>query len=213
MENIRSEIAFRQKYDTNPLNTVQKYGTDIDWLQHLPNGVWVVNEWKKNTSNHTPEEIIKSEQWAAIRKLAGQENYAIYSTHDEEISDKDISTDSLIVRYVELAGQPVEFKQGITLKKFENALGSVGMYYIKVKYANNKEEFALVSPSEGDSWTSAEYLSSKCAFSSEEACKAYIQKRYEKEFNRAYTYSVFHVESMSSVTVKHRYTYEEMIGL
>lgn len=213
MENIKNEIAFRQKYDTNPLNVVQKSGTDIDWVQPLPNNLIIINEWKKDTLNHTVENIINTPQWTTIRALAGEKHYAIYSTHNEEISDQDISTDKLIVRYVELNKQPIVFPVGITLKKYENALGSIGMYYIKVKYPQGNEEFALISPKENDNWTSTQYWSNNNAFKSEEDCLEYIKKRYEKEFNQSYIYSIYYVESISSVKLVHRYTYAEIIGL
>ena len=210
---IRDEVAFKQKYDMEPMYPVEKRGTDIDWVHHLPNDLIVINEFKKDTLHHTPTDIINRGQWEDIRALAGEKHYAIYSTHNEEISEKNIPSDKLIVRYVELNKQAIEFPAGITLKKYINGLGSVGMYYIKVKYPDETKEIALVSPEEGEKWTTREYWSDKCAFKTEEECLTYIKKRYEKEFNRSYIYSVYYVESMSSVKLVHEYTYPETIGL
>lgn len=210
---IKDEIAFRQKYNMEAAHTVSKFYTDIDMLTELSNDKLVLHEFKKDTLNHTPEEIIQTKQWKAIRRLAGTENYAIYSTHNEEISDKDIPFENLKVRYVELNGQALDFPVGISLQKYLNKIASVGMYYIKVKYSDGAEEIALISPEEGERWTTKEYWAEKCAFKSEEDCKAYINKRYEKAFNRSYIYSVYFVESTSSVKLVHRYTYEETIGL
>lgn len=210
---IKDEVAFRQKYDMEAANTVSKFYTDIDMLQELTNGKWVWHEWKKDTLNHTPEEIIQTKQWKAIQRAAGTEDYAIYSTHNEEISDKDIPFENLTVRRVELNRQVLDFPAGISLQKYLNKIASVGMYYIKVKYAEGAEEIALVSPEEGEKWSTRDYWAEKCAFKTEEACTEYIKKRYEKEFNRSYIYSIYYVESTSSVKLVHRYTYPEMIGL
>ena len=210
---IRDEVAFRQKYNMEAAHTVSKFYTDIDMLTELSNGKWVLHEFKKDTLNHTPEEIVQTKQWQAIRRLAGTDNYAIYSTHHEEISDKDIPFENLTVRYVELNGQALDFPAGISLQKYLNKIASVGMYYIKVKYPDETKEIALVSPEEGEKWTTREYWSEKCAFKTEEDCKEYIKKRYEKEFNRSYIYSVYYVESTSSVKLVHEYTYPETIGL
>lgn len=211
---IKDEIAFRQKYNMEAAHTVSKFYTDIDMVTELSNDKLVLHEFKKDTLNHTPEEIIKTKQWKTIRKLAGTDNYAIYSTHNEEISDKDIPFENLIVRYVELNGQALDFPAGISLQKYLNKIASVGMYYITVKYPDQvKEEIALISPEEGEKWTSTQYWAEKCAFKTEEECLEYIKKRYEKEFNRSYIYSIHYAESTSSAKVVHRYTYPETIGL
>ena len=210
---IKDEVAFRQKYNMEAAHTVSKFYTDIDMLTELSNGKWVLHEFKKDTLNHTPEEIVQTKQWQAIRRLAGTDNYAIYSTHNEEISDKDIPFENLAVRYVELNGQALDFPAGISLQKYLNKIASVGMYYIKVKYAEGTEEIALVSPEEGEKWSTRDYWAEKCAFKTEEACTEYIKKRYEKEFNQSHIYSIYYVESTSSVKLVHRYTYPEIIGL
>jgi len=210
---IRDEVAFRQKYNMESANTVSKFYTDIDMVTELSNDRLVLHEFKKDTLNHTTDEIIKTKQWQIIRKLAGSNNYAIYSTHHEEISDKDIPFENLLVRYVELNGQAINFQEGISLQKYLNKIASVGMYFIRVKYSEGIEEIALISPEEGEKWTTKYYWSEKCAFKSEEDCLNYIKKRYEKEFNRSYIYSIYYAESISSVKLIHRYTYEETIGL
>lgn len=210
---IKDEVAFRQKYNMEAAHTVSKFYSDIDMVTELSNDKLVLHEFKKDTLNHTPEEIIQTKQWKTIRKLAGTDNYAIYSTHNEEISDKDIPFENLIVRYVELNGQALDFPAGISLQKYLNKIASIGMYFIRVKYTEGNEEIALVSPEEGEKWTTREYWSEKCTFKTEDECKEYINKRYEKEFNRSYIYSIYYVESISSVKLVHRYTYEETIGL
>ena len=210
---IRDEVAFRQKYNMESANNIAKFYSDIDMITELSNGKLVLHEFKKDTLNHTPAEIIQTKQWKIISQLASTDNYAIYSTHNEEISDKDIPFENLKVRYVELNGQALDFPAGISLQKYLNKIASVGMYYIKVKYSDGAEEVALKSPEEGEKWTTKEYWAEKCAFKSEEDCKEYINKRYEKAFNRPYIYSIYFVESTSSVKLVHRYTYEETIGL
>lgn len=211
---IRDEVAFKQKYDMEAAHAIAKFYTDIDMVTELSNGKWVWHEWKKDMSpQHNPDQIIQTKQWKAIQRAASTEDYAIYSTHNEEISDKDIPFDKLFVRHVELNGQVLDFPAGISLQKYLNKIASIGMYYIKVKYSDGAEEIALISPEEGEKWTSKQYWAEKCAFKSEEDCLAYIKKRYEKEFNRSHTYSIYFAESMSSVKLVHRYTYPETIGL
>ena len=211
---IKSDIAFRQKYNMEAAHTVSKFYSDIDMVTELSNDKLVLHEFKLDTLNHIPEEIVKTKQWKTIRRLAGTDTYAIYSTHHEEISDKDIPFENLTVRYVELNGQPIEFPAGISLQKYLNKIASVGMYYITVKYPDQvKEEIALISPEEGEKWTSTQYWAGKNTFKTEEDCVKYIKKRYEKEFNRSYIYSIHYAESTSSAKVVHRYTYPEIIGL
>lgn len=213
---IRSEVAFKQRYDTEPLNSVQKSGTDIDWMDELPNGVWVVHEWKKKTENHKPEDIITTPQWNTIRRAAGNTGYAIYSTHDEEISDKLIPADKLTVRYVELNGQAVAFKEGILLCEYLNKLGSRNAYYIIVTYPEtDTHEMAIKSPAENQNWSINIKLatSNQCIFKTEDDCKEYIKKRYEKDFNQKNIYSIYHIDQDGNKTLIHKYTYPETIGL
>lgn len=210
---IKDEVAFRQKYNMEAAHTISKFYTDIDMVTELSNGKLVLHEFKKDTLNHTPAEIIETKQWKTIRKLAGTDNYAIYSTHNEEISDKDIPFENLTVRYVELNGQALDFPAGISLQKYLNKIASVGMYFVRVKYLDGTEEIALVSPEEGEKWTTKCYWAEKCTFKSEEEAVQYIKKRYEKEFNQKYKYILYRVESETKIERVHVYTYEEMIGL
>lgn len=212
---IISEKAFKQLLNYMPLYPIiMKYKIcDGDIICKLMNGISVIIEVKKDTDNHTVKDVINSNQWDTIKSAAKESTYLIYASHNEEISDKMIDCGNLIVRYVEVYDQSQDFKPGITLLKYLNGLSSIGMYYIKVQYPNGNKEIALISPEEGEKWTTTEYWAGKCAFKTKEDCKEYIKKRYEKEFNRSYIYSVWYVESMSSVKLVHEYTYPETIGL
>lgn len=188
--------------------------TDGDIEGKLINKVCFKCEVKKKTDNHTVEKIISSNQWDVFRSIARDEVYLIYATHNEAISDKPIDTSTLNVEYVEQYGKEVELKKAYTLLEYLNGLSSIGRYYITVKYPEaEKPEFALLSPREDGKWSSDKYWAKLSSFETEDECLTYIKKRYEKEFNQSYIYSIFYVESMSSVKLVHRYTYPETIGL
>lgn len=212
---INNEQAFIQKYDFDPLFCVtkEKSLTDCDCTGILTNDIGFVCEFKKDTLNHTIENVTSSGQWNTYRKLFKPNVFLIYATHNEEISDNIINTRNLIVRYVELDGKSMEFKQNISLLNYLNGLASIGMYYIKVTYPNNVSEIALISPNEADKWSSKDYWAGQSTFKTEDECKEYIKKRYEKDFNQKNIYSIYHVDSMKSAPLIHRYTYEEIIGL
>jgi len=207
---IRSQLAFQQKYDMETANDVTTFYSDVDMTTELPNKKFVVHEFKKDTLNHTPKQIIQTEQWQKVRKLAGTENYAIYSTHHEKISDKDIPFEKLFVRYVELNKQSISFPKGITLHAYLNKLGSINMYYIVVTYPNNQKEFAIISPKSGERWTTLQYLSRRCAFKTKEVCEQYIKTRYKKEYNREYIYSIYYKDSFDTAKLIKAYTYNDM---
>ena len=215
-----SDPSLVLEYKFEPLEFVDLYPvvkeskiTDGDIMLVLINGIAVVVEVKKKTDNHTPEKIIASDQWATIKTIAKESTYLIYATHDCEISDEMIHTGGLTVRYIEQYGKAVDFVEGVTLFKYLNKLASVGKYCIKVQYPTGNSEVALVSPDEDEKWTSTQLIANRCLFDSEEDCKEYIKKRYEKEFNQKYIYSIYYVESMTSTPLVHRYTYAETIGL
>ena len=210
---IKDEVAFKQRYDTEDLNPVQEDGTDIDWVDELPNGLVVWHEWKKDISpQHDPDQIVLKKQWKKIQRAAGTEDYAIYSTHNEEVSEKNIPASKLIVRYVELNKQPIKFEPGIFLRDYLNELGATNAYFITVTYPDTKiTEMALKFPTPDQKWSLPmnQASSKRCIFRTKEACIEYIKKRYEKDFNQKNKYSIYYNISKGNRSLVHEYTYPE----
>jgi len=215
LENVvRNMKAFLQPIDMMTCSDVADNFGNTDGRGELPNDEWFLFEVKKETDAHKNiEEYIKSRQWIGYQRTTAKDVYLIYCTHNEEISEKPINLANTIVRHVEKDGQILSLPEEMTFYTFLNKIGSIGKYCILVHYPNNTKEVALVSPSSGEKWTTEKFISKKCIFNTEEDCIKYIKKRFEKEFNREYTYSIYYRESLTKNKLVHEYTYPETIGL
>ena len=214
-DNVKSMKAFKQKTDFcgGNITKIVRCGSDIDFSYELANGKMVAIEEKKNTPDHSVENMINSWQWKHYRKLCKDDTYLIYVTHDCKISDKeDIPLDALTVRYVEVNKQPIEFPEGMKLETVINYLGSLNTYYIKVKYKNDVIEYALKHPID-TKWSGLDYWAASICFLKEESARNYIETRYKKDFNQEYIYEIWHIddEGNRSKVDEIKYQPEELI--
>ena len=199
--NIKSMEAFLQKIDFSSTFDLTKSGTDFDYACTLLNDKKVVFEVKKETLNHTVEEIIGSKQWQKYRDFFKPDVYLVYATHNCTISiTEPVPADKLTVKYVELNNKPLKLEKPLPIREFLEYLNDkkksnilTERYYIKVKYPNGKIEFAnrIVN---NKKWSSPIYNARFMNFVSTETASHYIEQRYEKPFNQNYIYEIWFID-------------------
>lgn len=193
---IKSMEALRQKTDFcgGNITKIVKRGSDIDFTYELANGNIAVIEEKKNTPNHSVENIINSWQWKHYRKVCRDEHFLIYVTHDLDISSEDdIPLEALTVRYLEANKQEIKLQKEFKLDELVNYLGSLDTYYVKVRYKNGTVEYALKHPIE-DKWSSDCYWAASVCFLEKESAYEYVKARYKKPFNQEYVYELWYID-------------------
>ena len=213
-DNIESIEAFKQKTDFcgGNIPKIVRRGSDIDFTYELANGRIAAIEEKKDTFDHSVENIINSWQWAHYRKVCRDETYLIYVTHNKEISEKeDIPLDALTVRYLEVNKQEIKLERAFKLDELVNYLGSLNTYYIKVKYKNGRIEYALKHPID-ERWSGIDYFAASICFMTEEYARNYISTRYEKDFNQEYIYEIWHIDEDGKHTKIDEIKYNENIN-
>lgn len=214
-DNVKSMEAFKQKTDFcgGDVPYIIRRGTDIDFLYRLANKRLVAIEEKKDTVNHSVENIIESPQWQDYRDAMKTTTYLVYATHNREIKEnEDIPIEALTARYMELDKQEIQIPENIKLTDLLNYLGSLNTYYVKVKYKDGTTEYALKHPI-NNRWSCYKYWSAYVSFLTEEYARGYINIRYRKEFNREYIYEIWYIneEGNHSKVDEVKYQPEELI--
>lgn len=144
--------------------------------------------------------------WGMWRETLPRDMYLVVVKNDENNT----------ILYAEQNAKSIEFAKDLTLISFLNKIGSVGLYFIEIRYPEQTPEqgrnFATLYPVD-ERWSVKNYFCAQCCLPTEEEAVQYIKKRYEKEFNRTYKYILYKVEAETKMERVHVYTYEEMIGL
>ena len=212
-DNVKSMEAFKQKTDFcgGDVPYIIRRGTDIDFLYRLANNRLVAIEEKKDTVNHSVKNIINSFQWQDYRDAMKPTTYLVYATHNCEISEnEDIPIEALTARYMELNKEEIQIPENIKLVELLNYLGSLNTYYIKVRYPDNKKEYALKHPIE-NRWSCYRYWSAYVSFSTKEQAETYINTRYKKEFNRNYVYEIWYIDETGNHNKINELKYEPQV--
>lgn len=212
-DNVKSMEAFKQKTDFcgGDVPYIIRRGTDIDFLYRLVNNRLVAIEEKKDTVKHSVKNIINSFQWQDYRDAMKSTTYLVYATHNYEISEhEDIPIEALTARYMELDKEEIQIPENIKLVELLNYLGSLNTYYIKVKYPDNKKEYALKHPIK-NRWSCYKYWSAYVSFSTKEQAETYINTRYKKEFNRNYVYEIWYIDETGNHSKVNELKYESEV--
>lgn len=191
-DNIKSPDALEQGLDFSGLFKRVKFCTDIDNLSWLANDKVALIESKKETFDHSVENIINSKQWKAYRSC-GRDKYIIYATHNLPIDKtKPIPLAKNIVKYVEFNEKPVTFKKGISVEECLDYLGGLGMYYIRTQFKNGKKQF-MKRIATDKHWSSSVFNPIEMGFKTLNQVKTYLNARKNNEFNKGRTFTVWYL--------------------
>lgn len=192
-DNIKSPDALKQGLDFSGLFPVVKYCTDIDNVDFLANDKIALVESKKETPNTCVDNIINSKQWKIYRGLGNKNVYLIYATHNLPIDkDKPIPLHQNTVKWVELNGEPIPFKKGISVDECVNYLGGLGMYYIRTEFKNGTMHFMKHSETK-TGWSSNKFDSKTMAFKSLKHVENYLYWRKKSVWNKGRTFTVWYL--------------------
>ena len=218
---IKDLQAFNQGVNFAPVGNYTKCCSDVDGLflvnDHLGQPHIIALEVKKETSNHSVEKIINSNQWKLYENAFIESAYLVYATHDLPISNEPIPTDELHIKRVELidhenGNKIFALPKNFTFVELLINIQHPNKYLIKAKYESQDEErFCVPKPTEktNNKWYTDKVISYILYDTVEEARK-YIDSRYKNpKYTSNIQYSIYKNTGITSYQLVEKYKCKE----
>lgn len=214
---INNIQAIEQPLDFEDLKIFFNSASDVDGLLELNNGQLVVLEIKKDTPNHSYENIQNKSQFRLLQKLIGNRSdiIFIYATHNQPIDiNIPIHLPSCEVKHIEIGGKEQEVIPEI--KSLDNCIKYYSRFiydplnlYLMVRYPNGKLEYCVVSP-KYKKWSTSNYNEEEHRFENYKEVDKYVEARYIQGYNQNNEYWLFKKENGSDILIK-QYRYKEEV--